>query len=197
MKFSVFALLSLLVLTACGGGGPAANRFVLSSDEVTFSGVPHARHARAGTLKIVLPAASPGLDSVQIAVMQKNGEMSFISGREWAEPLPKLVQAQLVEAAEQAGLYANVVPDSQGVASHYSLMTDIREFALYQKEGAPEVHVRLVGRVVNPVTRTVLASVSATAHAPAGGEGGVMAAFDTASSEAVKDVVQKIAKKLR
>lgn len=184
------ALAAVLLLSACGGGGPAADRYVLNND---FSSIAHG-HARSGTLKIVLPVAAPGLDSTQVAVQQKNGQLNFASGREWADALPKLVQAQLVEAFEASNLYSSVVPDSQGVTSRASLMTDIRDFT-YDEPGA-QVKVRLVARIVNPASRTVEFSVSSKQTVTVEGNG-VMGAFSEASNKAASEIVKKISRKLR
>jgi cholesterol transport system auxiliary component len=188
-------IISLLILSACGGGGIAAERYILYSIDASSNAETTGR-VRDGTLKIVLPVASPGLDTTQIAVLQKGGRLNNAAGKEWAEPLPKLVQAQLVEAFDQARLFQHTVPDSQGVVARYSLMTDIREFAFDQTEDAGRVRVRMVSRLVNPATRKVIFSVSSLQIVPVG-EKGVIEALSVASTESVREITQKIAGKLR
>ncbi len=195
MMRPLLVLFTALFLSACAGGsGPAADTYILSSPTLESS----ARKASYGTLKIVLPVTNPGLDSTRIAVLESQGHLRGVEGKAWAETLPKMVQAGLVEAFESSGRFRSVIPDMQGAMSDYSLLTDIRAFQLIRDKSAARVEVKLVGRVVDPLSRKVRFSVSSTQSVPTRGNtlAATLAAFETAHQTALRELVEKTLSRL-
>lgn len=198
MKYSVFvSSCCLFLLAACGGGGPAPDTYVLelpsASRAVDEEASP--KTGRGGSVKVVLPVANSGLDSPHIAVKGDAGKQSPVAGRDWAQPLPKIVQDALVEALERSGQFSSVVPDSQGVKTQLSLMTDIRRF--HYNPARQRVEVYLVARLVRPLTREISTTVHARANVAikdTSAGNAVMLAFGEAADMAFSQITRKISR---
>ncbi len=108
-------------------------------------------------LSIQLPAAGGGLDSERIAVLHPPASLDYYAGSAWADPLPQLVQQDLLEAFEASGRIASVSRDSDANLVDLILGIDLRDFeARYdQGEGAPLAVVRLGARVIQARSRKI------------------------------------------
>ncbi len=108
-------------------------------------------------LSIQLPAAGGGLDSERIAILRPPASLDYYAGSAWADPLPQLVQQDLLEAFEASGRIASVSRDSDANLVDLILGIDLRDFeARYdQGEGAPLAVVRLGARVIQARSRKI------------------------------------------
>lgn len=111
----------------------------------------------AWALVVQLPAASAGLDSERIAITRPPSGLDYYADSAWADRLPVLAEAALVEAFEGSGRIAAVARDSDGARADYFLTTDLRDFACRfdAGEGAPLAVVRLGVRVVDARSRKI------------------------------------------
>lgn len=130
MKFQSLAfvgVLSLLVLSGCAalpGGGPAAlDTYDLSTPNVASTG------GRTRTqLLIAEPSALQSLGAQNIVVRTSPSSIEFLSGAQWADRLPLIVQARLADAFQATGRLGGVGRPGEGLAIDYQVVTDIRAF---------------------------------------------------------------------
>ena len=130
MKFQSLAfvgVLSLLVLSGCcalpGGGRAALDTYDLSTPNVASTG------GRTRTqLLIAEPSALQSLGAQNIVVRTSPSSIEFLSGAQWADRLPLIVQARLADAFQATGRLGGVGRPGEGLAIDYQVVTDIRAF---------------------------------------------------------------------
>jgi len=190
----VIAAMFCVLLGGCVGSKPAADVYMLRAS----SGDAKQERPTRGTLKIVLPVASPGLDSSKIAVLEQSGQLSFIEGSEWSDTVPKILQNALVESFEDTGKFRSVVPDSQGVSADYSLLTDVRKFYVTRDASSSRVEVRMVARLTDPLTRKVRFSITSRQHVSVEDNSlaSTLEAFTRATDAALQEIVEKTLKQI-
>ena len=177
-------LLSATV-AACGGGAPVTT-FDLTAPRGgrRFGGAPR------GQIVVAEPAAIQTLEADRILVRDASGTVSYIGGGQWADRLPKLIQARLINTFENASKLKAVSRPGERVSPDYMLTTEIRAFQIATPAGEAfvEVSARLVhdrsgriaaGRVFS--SRVPVARVDA-AHAANG--------LDRALSNVLLDIVR-------
>ncbi len=117
----------------------------------------------AGAVQIAIhePTALPPLDSNRIVVRLPGDSIALLKGSAWADRLPPLVQAKLVESFQKKGLRAA----EPGMAADYGLLIDIRRFELDPARAT--AFVEISGQITAASGRIVAAKVfSSSAPAP-------------------------------
>jgi cholesterol transport system auxiliary component len=148
-------------------------------------------HVRAGGLKGVLAVAEPNAqssyDSTRIVVRTGPDELAYLSGAQWTEPLPRLIQERLIETFDNAKLLKLV--GRPGILSEYSLHTDLRRFEI--DVTSDQARVEIAARLVNDKTGLPIAAqvFSATAPAPHTADGAAAQALDAALRDAMRRIV--------
>lgn len=113
--------------------------------------VPGGTHAQ---ILVADPQALSVLDSDRVVVRDGPTEIRYLGGSQWADKLPRLIQARLVQTFENSGRARAVGKPGQGLAIDYQVVTDIRRFEYQTKErlAAVEISAKLMndrdGRVV-------------------------------------------------
>jgi cholesterol transport system auxiliary component len=187
---TTLAILSTaLALTGCGGlldskmAAPQAYVLRLPPPASQPGGTP------LGSLMVRRPEAGPGLNSDRIALVREGGRFDFYAAARWAASAPILVESVLVDTLRATGSYSAVMDDAAPFSPHYDLRVTLRRFeADYSAGGSqPTVHVVLDCTLGRRRDRQLLASFTAqgSARAEANRLGAVVAAFESASSAAV------------
>lgn len=139
------------------------------------------------------PLAPAGLDSPRIALSRSAVSIDYFADSEWTERVPLLVQTALLESFENSGAIAAIDRESMGLRADFILKTEIRHFeALYDSpNGAPEVWVAIIARLVNPSGRDIVAHASfeRRERAAANDIGRIVLAFDEALGAVMADIV--------
>ena len=147
-------------------------------------------------LAVARPRAASALDTQRIAVVQPDSRFDYFASLRWSEAAPQMVQQQLVRALTADGRFEAVVAAPSRVPSDLLLDVELRRFeAVYAAAGAPpEVRVELQVSLVDTRQVRRLVSFTATGAAPAGdnGRASVVAAFERATNEAVRSVVDQV-----
>jgi cholesterol transport system auxiliary component len=147
-------------------------------------------------LAVARPRAGPALDTDRIAVVQPDSRFDYFAGLRWSEAAPQMLQQQLVRALTADGRFETVVAAPSRVPADLLLDVELRRFeAVYVAVGAPpEVRVELQVSLVDArqVRRLVSFTAAGTAAAGANGRASVVAAFERATSEAVRGVVDQV-----
>lgn len=149
--------------------------------------------AVAWPLVVVRPLASDALDSEHVAVRPLSDVMQVYKGVLWSDPAPDLLQNALVRAFEDSGRIVAVGREQSGGRGAYALQVDMRQFeAVYSQAGRPPaVVVSLQAKLFERPGNRVLAMKPFTVSVPASSAKvpDVMAAFDSATTQALSDIV--------
>lgn len=184
-------LLAALVLPGCAalpGGGPAPlDTYDLSASAVEASG------PRRGRMQVLVaePSALKALDGENVVIRPAPGSVEFLKGAQWADRLPRVVQARLVESLQATGRLGGVGKPGEGLAIDYQIVTEIRAFEV-QVDGAPRAEVALYVKLLNDRNGVVRASRGFTASSPLGGATGndaYVAALDRAFAQVLRELV--------
>lgn len=107
-----------------------------------------------GQLLVAEPAAVQALSDQRILVKDAAGAISFLGDGQWADQLPKLVQARLLHTFENTSSIKAVARASSGVSGDVQLISELRSFHIAGATGEAvvEISAKLVsdseGRVV-------------------------------------------------
>jgi cholesterol transport system auxiliary component len=145
---------------------------------------------------VARPRAALALDTDRIAVVQPDSRFDYFAGLRWSEAAPQMLQQQLVRAFTADGRFDAVVAAPSRVPADLLLDVELRRFeAVYASAGAPpEVRVELQVSLVDTrqVRRLLSFTATGTAPADANGRAAVVAAFERATNEAVRGVVDQV-----
>jgi cholesterol transport system auxiliary component len=144
-------LTGVMGLTGCGSIGGMLT--VTDTYDLTAPSNVKVPGGTAAQILVADPQALQVLDSDR--VMVRDGiEVRYLSGAQWTDRLPRLVQARLIQTFENSGRARAVGKPGQGLAIDYQVVTDLRRFEYQAKErrAAVEISVKLMndhdGRVV-------------------------------------------------
>jgi len=186
VKGLLSAIVGLLVAGCAVTGGGVVDLYDLSAPDVGSS-------ARGGTRAQILvtePIAVQALNTNRIAVRTGSSTLGYIGGGQWADSLPKLIQARLVESFEQSGRIGAVGRPGEGLSINYSIRVNVRFFGLNTERGR-EARVDFGVKILNESNGRVVASKSFVNAVPAGeGTEGAVEALDAAFNAVTRDLTQ-------
>ncbi|MBL8589510.1 MAG: membrane integrity-associated transporter subunit PqiC, partial [Methylobacteriaceae bacterium] len=144
------ALAAALALGLAGcGGGPPPQTFDLAALP------PGGATGRLrGQLIVTEPVATQALDSERIVVRPTPESVAYLTGAQWSDRLPKLIQTRIVQSLENARLLRSVGRPGDRIAADFLLDAELRRFEIEASggEAAVEITVKLVaagsGRIV-------------------------------------------------
>jgi len=196
VKFALLLVPALSLLSGCFSGlnskAAPEQRYLLRAEIAK----PSAAAQPAGTVQVLRPIASPGLVGSRIAVMRSGARLDYYANARWAEETPALLQSQIIDALRRGGRFTTVESDTEPFAAQYLLSVDIANFqAQYTDPGPPTVFVALNCTLGRRTDRSVIVSFAAqgTARASADHLEAVVAAFATASSQAMQQIEENVA----
>lgn len=182
--------LGALLLQGCAvlpGGGPAP----LDTYDLTASRLEAQGTSRARTQILVAePTALKVLDGENVVIRPSASSIEFLGGAQWADRLPRIVQARLVEAFQSTNRLGGVGKPGEGLAIDYQVVTEIRAFEV-RVDGSRRAEVELYVKVLNDRNGVVRSARSFTATAPLSGSenGDYVSALDRAFSSVQRDIV--------
>jgi len=186
--FAVSAVLLAILLPGCallpGGGPPPVDTYELSAP------VPEAGGKRRTQVLIAEPSALKALDGENIVIKPAPGVIQFLKGAQWADRLPKIVQARLAESFQRSGAFGGIGRPGEGLAIDYQVLVEIREFEV-RVDGNERAEVELFVKILNDRNGVVRASRTFEASAPISGSGNdaYIGALDRAFGEAASEIV--------
>lgn len=195
-------LLMLGALASCGGlrsDEPPSQVYVLRSSAVHRSG--ESADGALGAIRVARPQAFPGLESERIVLVQKDHRMNHFAASRWADDLPDVVEALVLETLRASGDWSSVFDSRSPFSGNYLLQITIRRFeADYtQSSDTPTVHVSLICSVGRRSDREVLATFDAegSAIAAANRLSSVVAAFEQAANAATAVIAERTREAVR
>ncbi len=136
----VLAALLALAVGACGSGA------VPTTFDLTA--LPGAARSGAARRSIVVaePVGLQPFEADRIIVREAGGSLSFLGGGQWADRLPRLMQARLVQSLENTGRLRSVSRPGDKVVADTILVTEIRSFdiAAGSREAVVDISAKLV-----------------------------------------------------
>lgn len=145
-------------------------------------------------LVIEEPTAASGLNTDRIAIKPNEYLLQYFPKSSWVDRAPLVVQTLLVESFENTGKVGSVGRQAVGLSPDFTLLTDLREFQARVVGGDRNniiVDVQLNMKIVEEPRGVIIASASFghQTHADSGELIDVVAAFDDALGQAMKDTV--------
>jgi phospholipid/cholesterol/gamma-HCH transport system substrate-binding protein len=168
-------------------GGEGAKPQMISFDLTVPRQFPPA-DKREGQIAVAEPTALIVFDTQRLVIRSASGARSPLPGNgQWADSLPKLVQAKIVQTLENALSPSTVARASDATTADRQLMIDIRSFEL-QDDTPPTARVELAVRVSGEgsrilAARTFSASRPASSEEPAAAAGALDGAFGQVATE--------------
>jgi cholesterol transport system auxiliary component len=157
--------LSRLGLAACASVLAAA---CTSSPPTTFDlTAPRQRvtgSAIGGQVVVAEPTAIQTFEADRIIVKDPGGAVSFLGGAQWADRLPRLVQARLIQTFENSSRVRAVSRPGDGISADYRLNTELRAFQI--TSASREAVVEISAKVVSDKSGRIGAARVFTARVP-------------------------------
>lgn len=163
---------------------------------------PPQKFSRAAALpkvQIALPepTAIGTLDTEKL-VLDPTAAADTPVGAQWADALPKLLQARFVQSFENAGLVGSVIRGGDAAASDYQLQTDVHAFRVTGAVPALSAEFELAVKVLNAKGRIVAGrvikkSAPISASDPKAAAAGLDEVFGKAAEELVLWTAETVA----
>lgn len=185
------AAFAALVISGCAalpGGGPAP----LDTYELSAPTPDTGRTRRGTQVLIAEPSALKSLDGQNIVITPAPGAIQFLKGAQWADRLPKVVQARLAESFQQSGSFGGVGRPGEGLAIDYQVLTEIRAFQINVGQGS-RADVEIFVKVLNDRNGVVRASRTFKASQPVSsgsGNDAYIKALDAAFGDVAEEIVR-------
>ncbi len=190
-------LAAACLCTACVGSAlrsdaTAPDRYRLEGPAAEPGGI-----ALPLAIAVARPRSPLSLDTDRIAVTTPGLGFDYLAGARWADPAPQLLQQLLVDAITRDARFAAVVAAPSRVPTDLMLDVEIGRFeaAYANVDAPPTVMVELGVNLVDVRSGRRLASfrVAATATAALNKRASVVAAFEQATDQALREVAGRIA----
>jgi cholesterol transport system auxiliary component len=190
VKLMSGAAIIAAALSGCAllpGGGPAP----LDTYELSAPASQTQKARNRTQILIAEPSALKALDGENIVIKPAPGVIQFLKGAQWADRLPKIVQARLAETFQRSGSFAGVGLPGEGLAIDYQVIAEVRAFEV-RVDGGSHAEVELFVRLLNDRNGTVRASRIFEASAPVSGSGNdaYVRALNSAFGQAASDIVK-------
>jgi cholesterol transport system auxiliary component len=181
-----------LALAGCAslfGVGPAPHLYRVTPKSTYPANLSHP----PVQILVDVPFTPSGLDTARIALSRTAVSIDYFADSEWTDRVPLLVQTALLESFENSKAITAIDRESVGLRADFILKTEIRHFeALYDSpNGAPDVWVAIIVRLVNPSGRDIVAQALFERHerAKANEIPQIVLAFDDALGGVMEDIV--------
>lgn len=186
LKKIAMALLMGASLSACAalGGGTTPSDIYDITAVREFDRVG----ATSSHIGVGVPAAVEALNTNRIAVRTTPLTLQYFGGGLWADSLPRLVQARLIQSFENTGRVRGVSGTGGGIASDYVILADIRTFEARAFDNSAEVEIFV--KIVADRSGRVIANQLFTARVPASNTlDGATRAMDAAFNDVSRQIV--------
>lgn len=191
----LIGITAIAILAGCGSlielskSGPAPSLYNLRPP----AGMPDYPGATSPLFLFGEPTAVGGLNTNRVARRPVPTELQYFAAARWTERLPLMVESVFVEAFEASGVETISTRESAGIPADYRIQIEIRAFEAEFYGGAtrPDVHVRLMVKIVRLGPLEVVASKDFAARVEANGGQlpPVIDAFETAMRSVVEEAI--------
>ena len=194
-----FLRLSLSILCVAAPGGcaglltsdePADHVYWLEAVRVQLGEPPQTMRPSL----VVVVDTVPGLDTDRILVRGPGAILNHYAGARWPDHLPELLSATTRLALESSGRFLRVGSGRGIPGDAWSLELELREFFAVAgpADSPPEIHVLLAGHL-NCDAGEIPVRAGATARAGENRLGSIVAAFQEATDETLRNLGSQLA----
>lgn len=120
--------------------------------------------SQKGNLVVGEPVAVAVIDGQRIVVKPDVGQVTYLPDSQWSDRLPKLVQAKIIEAYENANRLKSVGRPGDRLSVDYQLVTELRAFEI--RAGQGQAVVELTAKIVSDKTGKIVAGEVFQARQP-------------------------------
>ena len=187
-----------ILLPGCAGIPGFGGSQPLDTYELTAP-VPDKGRRRAGLQVLIAePTALKAFDGENIVIKTTPGSIQYLKGAQWADRLPKIVQARLAESFQLSGRFGGVGRPGEGLAIDYQVIVEIRSFEVQVAGGYQQSYVELSVRLMNDRNGVVMATRTFEASSAVAGTGNeaYVAAIDRAFGQAATEIVDWTAQRI-
>lgn len=178
-----------LALTSCTSlvSKPAPDTYDISAP-TTF---PNLEGNSRAQILILEPSALKVLDSDQIVIKPDDAVVEYLAKSQWADRVPKVVQAKLIETFENTGRVKAVAKPGEGLVIDFQIVTNIRAFQANLGNGVSQAQVAISVKLVSDRSGTVVRSKVFNQVVPLASSGAldVVTAIDSAFDSVARDIV--------
>ncbi len=142
------------------------------------------------------PGAVRSLETDRIMV--KSGpQVAYYKGAAWSDRLPRLMQARMVEAFQNAGLVSAVGSRSDRLDADYELSTQVQAFQVNVDQGQAEAYAHLYVKVIDGDNGRMVASRGFEARVGTSSKdaGEMVVSLNQAFDKVLREVVPWVAKR--
>jgi cholesterol transport system auxiliary component len=151
-----------------------------------------ARHGH-GQLAVAVPDATLPANSDEIVVRTGPQSVAYLSGAQWADKLPSLIQSRLIESFQNAHVLRGV--GRPGILADATLYTTLRRFDLDAARG--EASVQISAQLVSTNGRAIAGQLFSAKLPISSSESSVVAAaLDAALAQVMRAIVLWAAPKI-
>ena len=178
------AALVALLAAACQSAPPATFALTAPRQRVGGGGVV------SGQVVVPEPVTVQTLEADRILVKEAGGTVSFLPGGQWADRLPRLIQARLIQTFENASRLQAISRPGERIAADFQLNSELRSFQILSASG--EAQVEISAKVVNDREGRIVAArvFEARVPVPAIDAANAARALDQALSTVLLDIVR-------
>ena len=192
---TTLALSGALLGGCLGNGAPPPATYDLVAPRVMTLTAP-----RAAKFQLVVdePSAVRSLETDRIMV--KSGpRVAYYKGAAWSDRLPRLMQARMVEAFQNAGLVSAVGSRADRLDADYELSTQVQAFQVEVNQGQAEAYANLYVKVIDGDNGRMVASRGFEARVPTSPKDAdqMVVSLNQAFENVVHQVVPWVAKNKR
>ena len=188
--------LSGILLGGCLGGSvsPPAIYDLNAPNVMTLTAPRSAKFQ----LVVNVPSAVRSLESDRILI--KDGvKVTYYKDAAWSDRLPRLLQARMVEAFQNAGLVSAVGSRTDRLDADYELATQVQSFQVEVNQGQAEAHASLYVKVIDGGNGRMVASRGFESRVSTSSKdvGEMVVALNQAFENELNEVVPWVAKRKR
>jgi len=134
------------------------------------------------------PTALKYIDSDRLILKPSPTIVNYLAGAQWADTVPQMVQARLVETFENTGATKATAKPGDGLVIDFQLVSDIRKFEIFDDTATIEISIKLLTDRSGLVrqTRIFEASTIASGSTPAD----YVDAFNESFERVARDIVR-------
>ncbi len=135
------------------------------------------------------PTVVGALNSERIVVRPAPAAINYLSGAQWSDRAPKLVQARLIDSFRNSGRVRSVGMPGGAVVNDIGLVTDLHDFHVDTQQGVALVTIAV--RIVGDQSGRVVASRTFTTSTPVAGNRAddMVAAINASFDKVATDIV--------
>lgn len=198
MRHRMLITASALVLTgAILGGCLGSNAVAPATYDLVAPKISTLTAPRPAKFQLVInePTAVRSLDTDRILV-KSGARVAYYKDAAWSDRLPRLMQARMVEAFQNAGLVSAVGSRADRLDADYELTTQVQSFDVEIDGSSAQAHASLFVKVINGDNGRMVASRtfgSRVASSP-NDAGQMVTSLNQAFDEVVRQVIPWVAK---